>query len=98
MALILHKPKSELGVNTQKSLLSEFLCLHFPELYPLLNSPVQRYMEEIEFKAPKGSTEGGRYIDLARKLRAALKQNPSHLAKSIAELDAVIQEKYRVEK
>jgi len=81
---------ADLRVPTRKALFSELLCLHFPKSYPLLNSPVEWYLEQNKFRAPRGSTEGGHYIDLSRKLRAALKQNPNHPAKTLAELDAVI--------
>jgi len=81
---------ADLRVPTRKALFSELLCLHFPKSYPLLNGPVEWYLEQNKFRAPRGSTEGGHYIDLSRKLRAALKQNPSHAAKTLAELDAVI--------
>lgn len=77
-------------VATRKSFLSEMLCLEFPEEYPVLNQPVQDYLAIVDFKAPRGASEGSRYIDLARKLRSSLLQNPGHPAKTLAELDAVI--------
>lgn len=77
-------------VATRKSFLSEMLCLEFPEEYPVLNKPVQNYLAIVDFKAPRGASEGSRYIDLARKLRSSLLQNPGHPAKNLAELDAVI--------
>ncbi len=80
----------EKHVVTRKAFLSEMLCLQFPEEYPVLNRPVQKYLKSVKFKAPRGSSEGARYIDLSRKLRASLLQNPEHPAKNIAELDTVI--------
>jgi len=77
-------------VATRKAFLSEMLCLQFPEEYPVLNQPVQNYLKSVKFKAPRGSSEGSRYIDLARKLRSSILQNPSHPAKTLAELDTII--------
>lgn len=84
-----------LKVPTRRAFLSEMLCLAFPEDYPLLNRPVQTYLSDIKFKAPKGASEGSSYFDLAKKLRFSLLQNPNHPAKNLAELDAVIWLKYR---
>lgn len=77
-------------VVTRRAFLSEMLCLEYPDEYPVLNKPVQDYLIEAEFDAPRGASEGSRYIDLARKLRLSLRHNPNHPAKSLAELDAVI--------
>lgn len=83
-----------LSVPTRGALLTEFLCLTFPERYPVLNKPVKRYLSEIKFKPPRGASEGSKYIDLAKKLRASLKQQPSHPAKNLAELDTIIWQVY----
>jgi hypothetical protein len=80
----------EQKVPTRGAFLSEMLCLQFPELYPVLNQPVQDYLKAVKFKGPRGASEGARYIDLAKKLRSSLLQNPGYPAKNIAELDAVI--------
>ena len=77
-------------VVTRKAFLSEMLCLQFPGEYPVLNNPVQDYLRAVRFEGPRGASEGSRYIDLARRLRFSLLQNPDHPAKNIAELDAVI--------
>jgi len=77
-------------VPTRRAFLSELLCLEFPEKYPLLNEPVQDYLRAVRFKAPRGSSEGARYVDLAKKLRYSLLHNPDHPAKNLAELDTVI--------
>lgn len=74
----------------RKAFLSEMLCLEFPELYPVLNKPVQRYLSDIKFRGSSGMSEGARYLDLALRLRLSLAQNPRHPAKNIAELDTVI--------
>jgi len=81
---------SVLGVHSRGAFFSEMLCLRFPNLYPVLNNPVWKYLSETGFRAPRGATEGERYIDLALKLRASLRGNPGYPAKNIAELDAII--------
>jgi HKD family nuclease len=78
------------GVVTRRAFLSEMLCLEYPGQYPVLNKPVYDYLAAVKFKAPRGASEGARYIDLARKLRFSLLQNPKHPAKNLAELDTVI--------
>ena len=78
------------NVVTRNAFLSEMLCLQFPEAYPVVSKPVQDYLKFVSFKAPRGSSEGSRYIDLARKLRFSLIQNPDHPARTLAELDAVV--------
>lgn len=77
-------------VQARKAFLSEMLCLEFPKEYPVLNDPVYKYLEHIKFEAPRGASEGAKYIDLAKKLRFSLIQNADHVAKNIAELDSVI--------
>jgi len=77
-------------VVTRKAFLSEMLCLRFPSEYPVLNQPVRDYLKAVKFKPPRGSSEGTRYVDLAKKLRFSLVQNPNHPAKNLAELDTVI--------
>jgi hypothetical protein len=66
------------------------LCLRFPTEYPVLNNPVKAYLVDVQFSGPRGASEGVHYIDLARKLRKSLIDNPSHPAKNLAELDTVI--------
>jgi len=80
----------QMQVTTRKAFLSEMLCLAFPANYPILNNPIQNYLAEMKFKAPRRASEGSRYIDLAIKLRSAIIQNPNHPAKNLAELDTVI--------
>ncbi|GEM_PF-467692 len=83
---LLHDQK----VPTRGAFLSEMLCLRFPQEYPVLNQPVQNYLKAVKFKGPRGASEGARFIDLAKKLRNSLRQNPAHPAKNLAELDTVI--------
>lgn len=81
---------AQLKNPARKAFLSEMLCLEFPELYPVLNQPVQRYLSDEKFRGSPGMSEGARYLDLALRLRLSLDQNPQHPAKNIAELDTVI--------
>lgn len=74
----------------RKAFLSEMLCLAFPSYYPVLNKPVADYLKAMKFRSPKGASEGAKYIDLARKLRSFLTQNPQHPAKTLAEIDTLI--------
>ena len=76
--------------SARRAFLSEILCLTFPEKYPVINKPVQAFLSDIKFRPPKGSSEGAAYLDLAKKLRISLAQNPKHPAKNLAELDIVI--------
>jgi hypothetical protein len=81
---------SSKSVPTRGAFLSEMLCLRFPDAYPVLNDPVWKYLHAVRYKAPRKSSEGARYIFLARALRGSLRQNPNHPAKNLAELDTVI--------
>ena len=78
------------GIAARGAFLSEMLCLRFPEEYPVLNQPVEKYLKDVVYKAPRGASEGVRFVDVAKKLRAALHDNPGHPAKNLAELDTVI--------
>ena len=80
----------EKKVPTRGAFLSEMLCLRFPELYPVLNQPVQNYLRAVQFQAPRGASEGSCFIHLAKTLRSSLRQNPGHPTKNLAELDTVI--------
>jgi len=77
-------------VVTRGAFFSEMLCLRFPEEYPLVGRPVEKYLKMIEFRARPNATEGEQYIDLARALRSSLLDDPGYPAKNLAELDAVI--------
>lgn len=83
-----------LKVSSRTSFLSEMLCLRFPDLYPVKNQPVEDFLADIRFKGPRGASEGAAYVDLAQRLRMALRVSKGHPAKNIAELDAVIWLKY----
>jgi hypothetical protein len=70
--------------------LSEMLCHFFPEKYPILNKPVKIWVQHNKYKGPSNASEGAKYIDLAVKLRNALKSNTANSAKNLAELDHAI--------
>jgi HKD family nuclease len=82
------------GNAARRAFLSEMLCQRFPDLYPVVNEPVEIFLSAVKFKGPRGATEGAEYIDLAQRLRATLRANREHPAKNLAELDAVIWLKY----
>lgn len=83
------------GIPARSAFFSEMLCLEFPHLYPVLNKPIKNYLSAVKFRAPRRASEGSKYIDLAKKLRISLSQNPGHCARNLAELDAVIESQYR---
>jgi hypothetical protein len=74
--------------------LSEMLCHFFPDRYPLLNGPVKAWLQHNNYRGPRKASEGSRYIDLALKLRKAIKQNNSNKAKNLLELDHAIWQWY----
>ena len=81
-------------VPARRAFLSEMLCLHFPELFPVVNKPVQSYLKDVGFKPSSQASEGDSYMTLTQTLRVSLQQNPNHPAKNLAELDTVIWLKY----
>jgi hypothetical protein len=83
----------ECGVSTRGSVFSEILCQEYPDRYPVLNEPIKKFLKENKFKSAKGASEGSRYIDLSMKLRNLLTKQLD--IKNLAELDVLVQEKYR---
>jgi len=80
---------AEAGNPVRGAWFSEILCHYLPDRYPLLNQPVERWLKLKRWKAQRGSSEGSAYIELARKLREANRQNEGG-PRNLAELDAVI--------
>jgi HKD family nuclease len=80
----------KMNVPTRGAFLSEMLCLRFPNYYPVLAKPVWKYLQAMEYRAPRNSSEGSYYIFLSKALRTSLLHNPEHPAKNLAELDTVI--------
>jgi hypothetical protein len=68
---------------------SEILCHYLPHRYPVLAQPVKEWLKLKRWKAQQGSSEGSSYIELARKLREAIRQNEGG-PRNLPELDAVI--------
>lgn len=81
------------GVSTRRSVFSEMLCQEYPDKYPLLNNPVEKFLKDNQFRSARGASEGSKYIDLSMKLRELLAKQSK--IKNLAELDVLIQEKYR---
>lgn len=80
---------AELRNSAKRAWFSEMLCHYFPNLYPVLNSPVQEWLKQNKWRARRGSSDGQRYIELSRKLRHAVKSRPAG-ARNLAELDHAI--------
>jgi hypothetical protein len=70
--------------------LSEMLCHYLPELYPVSNMPVNRWRAAVKLHGRRGMTEGEVYVDLAQKLRLAIKHHRPAGARNLAELDGAI--------
>ena len=57
----------------------------------MLNKPVKKWVKGAGYRAPRGASEGTRYLFLAKTLRAALAQKPrDYDAQNLAELDVYI--------
>ena len=86
-------------VPARGAFLSEMLCLRFQEIFPIINRPVKKYLEDVGFEPSSRLSEGDRYMCRAQTLRVALRQelwqDPTYPAKNLAELDAVIWEEYQ---
>jgi len=74
----------------RRAWLSEMLCHYLPELYPISNMPVDKWLSTIKLHGRRGMTEGQRYVDLARKLRLAVQNYSPAGARNLAELDGAI--------
>ena len=81
---------STMGNPTRHAWLSEMLCHYMPELYPVSNKPVQKWLSKIKLRGRRGMTEGQRYVDLAKKLRLAVQNYHPAGARNLAELDGAI--------
>jgi hypothetical protein len=69
--------------------LSEMLCHYLPGHYPVINGPVEQWVALNKWRPRRGSTQGQRYIQLALRLRHALRERPAG-ARNLAELDLAI--------
>lgn len=68
---------------------TEILCHYFPKQYPLVNNPVKRWLRRNKWQPIRATSEGAQYIDLARKLREAVRQTDNG-PRNLAELDSLI--------
>jgi hypothetical protein len=82
------------GLATRKALFSEMLCQFFPDQYPVLNSPIRRWIRIMKFRPARGATEGAAFVDLAQKMRSLLARGEIKVrgtrVKNLAELDSVV--------
>jgi len=79
------------GNPTRGAWLSEMLCHYFPELYPIKNAPVRKWLSQNKWRSDRrGATEGQKYTDLAKQLRRAVRDHRPAGARNLAELDAAI--------
>jgi hypothetical protein len=83
-----------LRVPVWRAWLSEMLCHYLPNLYPLSNGPVRKWLKAENWRGRRGTTEGQRYVELARQLRYVLRDRPAG-AMNLAELDQVIWDSVR---
>lgn len=68
------------------------LSLEYPHEYPLFNKPVRDFLKSLNRTIPK-STDGKTYIVTSQILRDILSDMDK--IENLAELDALIQSKYR---
>lgn len=80
------------NISNRKALLSELLSLEYPNEYPLFNQPVRDFLKSLNRTIPK-STDGRTYIVTSQILRDIL--NDMDKIENLAELDVLIQSKYR---
>jgi hypothetical protein len=60
---------------TRKALLTEMLCHFMPDKYPVVNGPVRLWIGKMNYHAPRGASEGSKFIHLAQRMRAILTHN-----------------------
>lgn len=80
-----------LKIPTRGSLLSELLCHFFPKLYPIVNKPINDYLQREGIKLPSGISDGSRYIYKANILREVLNRNQNKKVNDLLDLDVLIQ-------
>jgi hypothetical protein len=78
------------GIPVRRAWLSEMLCHYLPELYPISNKPVDKWLSTVRLHGRRGMTGGERYVDLARKLRLAVQNYHPAGSRNLAELDYAI--------
>ncbi|MDH5178729.1 MAG: phospholipase D family protein [Gammaproteobacteria bacterium] len=75
--------------RTRKSWLSEMICHYYPEIYPVRNKPVRKWLSDSNYKAPRKASDGAIYIDIALKLRSGLNQLKPRV-QNLAQMDTLI--------
>lgn len=79
---------NDLKISSRGALLSELLCLEYPDKYPLFNEPVKKFLNSISIGDYKEN-----YIQVSQILRDIL--SDMDRINNLAELDILIQDKYR---
>jgi hypothetical protein len=74
----------------RRAWLSEMLCHYLPQLYPVDNDRMQKWLSQNKWPSRRGLGKGQYYIELAQKLREVVKEHHPSGAKNLAELDATI--------
>lgn len=77
-------------ISTRGALFSEMLCQFFPSRYHVIDKPISGWLTATEASHSNDFSEGQKYVNSARLLRAALTRSKNYPAKNLAELDAVI--------
>jgi hypothetical protein len=80
------KPKNPV----RRAWLTEMLCHYRPELYPVDNDPVRKWLSRNKYPARRGISEGRYYVELAQRLREIVRESHPSGARNLAELDAAI--------
>jgi len=73
----------------RRAWLSEMLCHFYPDLYPLLNRPIDIWLKNKGWRVDKDVSEGDQYVNLARSLRVLVSRHLD-IVKNLAELDIVL--------
>lgn len=76
--------------------LSEILCHHFPEEYPLINKPIKSWLRKNFNLKINSIPDGNTYIKVSKLMRQVLNENNDKF-NGLGELDHVIWEKTRKE-
>ncbi len=74
----------------RRAWLTEMLCHYFPQLYPVDNEPVRKWLSRNKYPSRRRISEGRYYVELAQKLREVIKEHHPAGARNLAELDAAI--------
>lgn len=84
---------ASLGNPTRSAWLTEILCHHYPNSYPLLNTPVKKWIKKNKI-AKVSIIDGNTYLKITRIMRRILKENKNKFH-NFGEMDYAIWEKIR---